>query len=365
MIENGSGQMLVSIARKVVPVGVRRTLRRVVGRRGEGVELSPEHRRMRRIVILDTWINDTNLGNRIIMDAVCRELMGLFPHDFFYHVPAHEYVRAGRDLVDEADYIFVAGTNLLSSNMGKTSVWRLRLTDGFWRSRICLMGVGWWQWQKQAPDMRTRLLLSKVLSRQHDHSVRDSYTARRLASLGFKALNTGCPTLWRLTDDHSAQVPSHKADRVLITFTEYNQTPEEDVLLFETVRKNYSKVYFWPQMYGDYRYARKNCGNSLEFIDPSLEALDDFLGRESVDYIGTRLHAGIRALQYKRRSIIVGIDNRAIEMGKDFNLPVLDRKDIARDLSSRIKGVWETRVRLDHAAIDSWKRQFLSEHSNP
>ena len=49
---------------------------------------------------------------------------------------------------------------------------------------------------------------------------------------------------------------------------------------------------------------------------------------KELDYVGTRLHAGVRAMQKGRRSIILSIDNRAREMGKDYNLNVIERNDI-------------------------------------
>ena len=76
---------------------------------------------MKRIVILDTWVNDSNHGNKIIMEAVERIFRNMFPHDIVYHVPALEYISTGRDLVKTADYIFLGGTNILSSNMNRTS----------------------------------------------------------------------------------------------------------------------------------------------------------------------------------------------------------------------------------------------------
>ena len=56
-------------------------------------------------------------------------------------------------------------------------------------------------------------------------------------------------------------------------------------------------------------------------MSPTLEAFDNLLESEiDLDYIGTRLHAGIRAIQKKRRSIIIGVDNRALEMQKTLIL---------------------------------------------
>ena len=69
--------------------------------------------------------------------------------------------------------------------------------------------------------------------------------------------------------------------------------------------------------------------NEIEIINPHLSDYDNFLKKHEVDFIGTRLHGGIRALQHKRRSIIIGIDNRATELNRDFNLPVVNQENIS------------------------------------
>ncbi len=314
---------------------------------------------MKRIVILDTWTNNTNLGNKIIVEAVERGLQEIFPQDFFYRVPALEYIQAGRSKINDADYVFLAGTNLLSSNMEATSQWCIKPQENFWQNQVILMGLGWWQYQTQEITDYTRSLLNSVLHQQAAHSVRDDYTAQKLRSLGFNVINTGCPTLWWLTPDHCAGIPTQKADQVLLTFTEYNQNPHFDRILFEILAKNYSTIYFWPQMYGDYEYAQKIGGSRLVFIEPTLESLDEFLrANQALDYVGNRLHAGIRALQHQRRSIIVGIDNRAVEMGRDFNLPIINRPNLETHLEALIHQNWTTEIRLDWEAINNWKQQF-------
>ena len=60
-------------------------------------------------------------------------------------------------------------------------------------------------------------------------------------------------------------------------------------------------------------------------IPRDLEAYERRLIQGNVDYVGTRLHAGIFALNHKVRSIIVAVDNRAIEIAKDTNLPIVRR----------------------------------------
>jgi len=313
---------------------------------------------LRRIVILNTAVNDTNLGNKIIMEAVYLWLRTVFRSDFIYEVPALEYLTVGRALVVNADYVFLGGTNLLSSNMRETSEWRVRYKDTLWLNDVILMGVGWWQYEDIPPTTCSRLLLSRVLTKRFIHSVRDSYTAKKLRSMGFKAVSTGCPTIWGLNSEHCSLIRTKRAENVLLTFTEYNQSPRYDKLLFDILRKNYSKIYFWPQMFGDYRYAKSICGNNIVFVDPSIEALDDLLKTQPIDYVGTRLHAGIRALQHKQRTIIVGIDNRAIEMRKDFNLPVIARGDIPNELEKWINSCWKTEIYIPEKEIGEWCRQF-------
>lgn len=314
---------------------------------------------MKKIVILDTWTNNTNLGNKIIVESVYKELRNIFPHDFFYRVPALEYIRAGRVKIEEADYVFLAGTNLLSSDMENTSQWCVDPQEEFWSNKVILMGLGWWQYQTREANIYTRSVLNKILSRKCLHSLRDYYTKDKFEQLGFKGVNTGCPTIWGLEAEHCAEIPDTKSEKVLLTFTEYNMNPEYDRLLFEILEKKYSTVYFWPQMYYDYYYARKICGENLVVIDPSLEALDDLLRSEDVDYVGTRLHAGIRALQHKRRTVIIAVDNRAIEMGNDFKLPVLKRGEIGGCLEKKIDENWKTLIKLDRKAIREWKEGII------
>jgi polysaccharide pyruvyl transferase WcaK-like protein len=78
----------------------------------------------------------------------------------------------------------------------------------------------------------------------------------------------------------------------------------------------------------------------------------------NIDYIGTRLHAGICAIQNFRRSIIIGIDNRAIEMGNDFNLNVIEPENV-NILDEIIKSDLITDISIPKDNIDIWKKQFM------
>ena len=63
------------------------------------------------------------------------------------------------------------------------------------------------------------------------------------------------------------------------------------------------------------------------------------------------------AMQY--RSIIVAIDYRAREMGKDYSLPLVERDSIETDLADLVESSWATRIHgLDFDLIETWKAQF-------
>ena len=97
-------------------------------------------------------------------------------------------------------------------------------------------------------------------------------------------------------------------------------------------------------------------GNKAIYVKPSLQALDEILTID-IDYLGTRLHAGIRALQNKKRTLILAVDNRAIEISKDTNLPVVPRNDW-ESITSWIESDYTTQIILPWSNIDKWKSQF-------
>lgn len=313
---------------------------------------------MKKIVVLDTWVNDSNLGNQIIMDSVQREVRSLFPDDIHYSVPALEFIHAGRALIRGADLVLLGGTNVLSANMRRTSEWRVRLTDVRWLQGVVLFGVGWWQYQSSETDRWTRFLLHRILSNDRVHSVRDSYTADRLRRIGIEALNTSCPSTWPLTPEHCREIPRAKADRVVLTFTEYGQDRVNDARLVEAAVTEYSEVLFWPQQHGDYEYAMSFGNDAIRYLSPHIQSLDQVLAEGNVDYLGTRLHAGIRALQKRCRAIIVQIDNRATEMARDINLRVIDRTASLDSLRAEIQSENPIEVVLPLESIQMWKDQF-------
>ena len=316
---------------------------------------------MKKITIFDTSILSENIGDFIIMDSVERELNKLFSRDMIFKSITHDKVdKITYRLNKISDYSFIGGTNLLSSNMNRYNQWKINLIDSFFLKNIILMGVGWWQYQKK-PNFYTKYLLKSVLHGEILHAVRDSYTEQMLKSLGIhNVINTGCMTMWTLTNEHCKNIIQTKAENIVFTLTDYSKDIINDQKLINILLQNYKKVYFWPQGSGDLQYLNtlENIHN-IEVIGANLFSYDKLLEDTNIDldFIGTRLHAGIRAIQKERRTIIIGIDNRAEEKSKDFNLKVISRNKI-EEVEELLKVKFATDIRINEKNINKWRSQF-------
>lgn len=318
---------------------------------------------MKKITMFDTSIGTLNLGDEIIVDAVNKEIRNLLPNNMMLRIPTHEVIgKKSHKIVRSSAVCFVAGTNLLDSKYRiiRTKQWKINQIDGFklkMSNNVILMGTGWQNYQSK-PNLLSNILYNNTLSKTYYHAVRDEYTKSQLEKIGIKNVyNTGCPTLWGLTKSHCKDIPKTKSKNVIFTITDYRADVDKDKKMIEILQRNYDKVYCWIQGSRDFEYL-KSLTDEVIIVNPTLKQFDELLeSDEDLDYIGTRLHAGIRAMQKKRRSIIIGVDNRAKEMGKDFNLNVLDRDEI-NDLESYLNSDIETNINLNYEVINLWKKQF-------
>ncbi|SEL46341.1 polysaccharide pyruvyl transferase family protein [Parapedobacter koreensis] len=310
-------------------------------------------------IIFDTSIGTTNLGDHIIMDAVNRIADELFLNDFVINIPTHFSIHP-KDLLKLRKYDtgIVGGTNLLKNDTLRKSQWKVGMKDVLvLRHKVVLLGVGWWQYQEKPVSLYSRAMYKALFSAKYLHAVRDSYTLQKLNEMGIKnVVNTGCPTVWGLDEPHCSQINPKKRDKVVTTITDYMRDPERDRRMLELLKKHYHDVYVWIQGSKDQSYIESLASN-VHYIAPKLSAFDAFLENEPCEYIGTRLHAGIRALQKKRKAIIIGIDNRAIEMRNDIGLNVLERQRIDQ-LEEKIHEEMSVQLYLDTNAIQRWKAQF-------
>ena len=172
-------------------------------------------------------------------------------------------------------------------------------------------------------------------------------------------INTGCPTLWGFNEEFCKEIPTKKSKDVVFTLTFYEKNMERDQFLIDTLIKNYEKLYFWVQGSEDYEYFKKFKNvNNIEIINPTLQSYKEILQRGNIDYVGTRLHAGIYAMQQKVRSIILAIDNRARDMAETYNINALDQNDLEK-LEQKINSEFTTNININHDKIEEWKKQFI------
>ncbi len=323
---------------------------------------APEHLDYKQVVLFDTSVSSKNIGDQIIMESIRPLLRMIFPKCIFVNVPTHEYTGTeALKLLEQAEHSFVCGTNLLASHVNDYKQWKLQGTDAFLLRNLTLFGVGWWQYQ-DAPNAYTQFLYKRILSDTAMHSVRDGYTKKQLAAAGVtNVFNTSCPTTWRLTRRHLERIPREPSDTVVFTFTDYAKNPGADQEIIETLSKKYKNVYCWLQGANDYAYAKTLSVDSVKFIAPTLEAYTEFLEGHECDYVGTRLHGGIRALQAGRRALILAVDNRATEISEDIGLPVIQRNSVEA-FKKTLNDGWDIDIHVPYAEIDAWVKQFGHSH---
>jgi polysaccharide pyruvyl transferase WcaK-like protein len=307
--------------------------------------------------IFDTAMESDNLGDKIIMDSVWKVLDPLLSSATLLRTPSHRRATFGELWRGrKAALSIVGGTNILKSHMLVRSNWRITPLDYLaWRN-VVLLGVGWQQYGGEA-DAATRLFFRTVLSRNGLQSVRDMDTYRHLRRIVPNVIYTACPTMWMLDAAHCQGIAVRKARHAVFAVTYYRPAPEADRRLFALLKQHYEKVYFWPQQSADIPYLRRIGIEGHIPIAPDVKAYDKILEEEDVDFIGARLHGGIRALQHKRRALIIPVDNRAAEISKTTALPIASR-DRPEDIEYWINHPEPTRIALPWEAIERWKAQF-------
>ena len=318
---------------------------------------------MKKILLLDPGVSSMNLGDKIISDSAKRQIEFLLNKSFVTEISTHMpmtyyYMR----LLKNSDHLFVLGSNLLkSTSLGFKRQWDITLKNSLYVNNVKLIGAGWWQYGNN-PNLYTKLLYKSVLDKNILHSVRDEYTKNVLNDMGIKnVVNTSCSTMWGLTPENMANINRTKSNEVIFTLTDYNKDYNKDRKLITTLINNYEVVNFWPQGIGDFQYINEfsDLVSDINIINPSLESFDAILSTKNIDYVGTRLHGGIRALQKGCRSMIIGIDNRAEEKKKSFNLPVISRENLDILENEFINSELYLDIQLPLENINKWKSQFI------
>ena len=346
-----------------------RVVRKVKKKIISGIEMWPYYKNLyyaKRVlpgkencVLLDTAIDSDNTGDQIIMENCMKQLEEILPLQDMHHVSTHRFITEDeRKKLLNAPMKILCGTNILSGHMRSYGLWKLN-ADVIPYLNTVLMGVGLASYDKSW-DKYTRKLFHTILAKEYLHSVRDTFSEKMLQEMGIKnVIYTGCPTMWGLTSEHCKRIPKIKGEKVVCTITDYNRDPKLDRQMLEIANKYYEQVFVWIQGIEDFEYLQElQMENMVTVVHRGLENYDHILEQKEMDYIGTRLHAGVRALTFGHRTIVVSIDNRAECISKDTGLPIIKREDIPVYLEEKIQSTFETKIYLPTDNIKKWKQQF-------
>ena len=135
---------------------------------------------------------------------------------------------------------------------------------------------------------------------------------------------------------------------------------EKDKRMVEILKRNYSNKYFWIQGSQDQEYLESLTDTrDITYINPLLKNYHEFLMTKDCDYVGTRLHAGIKAMQMFKRSIIIGVDNRSDDITKTYKLNYVLRENID-ELDQMINEKVITDINIDTDKISTFLQQFTA-----
>ena len=320
------------------------------------------------ITFFDTAIGSSNLGDIIIQRSIESALGGLLKNAFVIrfatHLKNYGLIQSINNFKinfsNKCDYKFIAGTNLLSSHLLKTcGQWQIGPISAELYKNSILVGVGTTSDNEQ-PSIYSKLIYKRILRKDIFHSVRDEQSEKILKNMGFHVLNTGCPTLWKFTPEFCKSIPEKKQDNVIISLSgnKYFRDNEKDQSMLNQIEKLYDKKYFWAQTSEDESYF-DSLNHSPDYSRVySLESFSEICRSGGVEYVGTRLHGGVFAIQNGIRSLIIGIDHRARGFKESNNLNVFDRNNM-EELTDVLNGSMPTCININQTAIDEFLGQFI------
>lgn len=323
---------------------------------------------MERILLLDTSVGSFNKGDEIIMECCRKELLPLLEQNFELTLPTHvspfHWYQVLRDSLAvqtfaNCKYKFACGSNLLIPHLlTHFPQWNINLFNYQPLTGTVLLGVGAGAGAEGKIEKYTQHIYRKMLNPDFYHSLRDERSKQYVERLGLKAINTGCVTMWMLTPEHCAQIPTGKSQRVIFTITASPKLNPNEQKMIDILSRNYDEIYFWPQGHKDYDYLQQfNLPDNLRILPPTKDAYDKYLTENDTDYVGTRLHGGVYAMRHKRRSIVIAIDERARAINADTNINCIEANRID-DLEQMINSEIVTDIHMPFDEIARWKSQF-------
>ncbi len=310
----------------------------------------------------------TNLGNQIIYESIVDTIRVLFPKKELARVSSHVALKnKQRKIFNEAYLSFIGGTNLLTYRIIRYMGMPIRNSELVWLfpgiKNLILFGAGWGYGYDIPISLRTKIFYKRFLHPEIIHSLRDQYSAGKLyREASIKTCNTACPSMWSL---NVKQTNRQKfINKCLFTLTDYETDPPADDKLIGILFNHFDTLTFFPQGAEDIAYiqslpAYKKNKEKIFLLPHSYKEFKDYLSGNEITYVGTRLHGGIKCLQYNNESLIISFDNRATDIAKDTNLPICPRSDYSSLLDWLAgKEVFTKPISLPIDMITKWKKQF-------
>lgn len=316
---------------------------------------------MMHIHLLDTAISSDNIGDEIIVDHLTDQLYRYFPDAYFTSSSSHDGLGVfGRKLAHAADLVFLLGTNALHPEYRwfGGGLWPLKSADiAVLENKVVLFGVGAIK-DFETVQPRQRRLLQRVLKTDAVHFVRDDTALKLVKQCGLQVKNGSCPTLWSLNKPLS--FPTRNIDRAVFSLT-YYRAQSSDADFVAMMQERYSDLHFWAQQIEDIEYLQQFPGTrDIPIVAPNLRAYDAILQAEDCDVIGSRLHGGIRALHHGRRSVVIAVDNRARDIGRETSLPVIAQADVV----SKLDDMLSAEIRVDMSSLTNMRDAFFSQFAS-
>jgi len=334
---------------------------------------------MSEIALLDPSLNpndnlvSNNSGDEIIYRAIDSNFFSNLKNVNVSRFSSHRSLTVDEiNHINGCSYLFFGGTNIISRDVCHDSKWIPAAKKFYYLKpgikNLILLGVGMNRYTepnaiKSTCRLRTWSFYNKVLTKRYIHSTRDNETAQYLKSIGVKnVLFTGCPTLWAIDERIDLNLLKSRK-KCLFALTDYDKNSSRDNEIISQLLKNFEELVYFPQGHGDEAYLKQldsyTIGKErISILSRSLNELDRFSLQNDFVFVGTRLHLGIYLLNKNIPALIIGIDNRAIEMAKSINLPVINLTDLSK-ISSWCKGDGMFgKINLPHENIEKWKNQF-------
>jgi len=309
-----------------------------------------------------------NLGDVLITEAVIEALNELFPEREIKRFASHKFMeRKEMQMIKEAHFAFVGGTNLLFSDMLTWRELKLRKGKLTWLfpgiRNLILFGTGWGQGYGQPITFRSKILYKRILHPHLIHSTRDSYSASKLSgNIHYKTVNTSCPTTWNIRRENVNKL--NDTATCLFSLTDYDTDINSDENIIKLLLEHFNNLIFFPQGKHDAEYLYsmeivKKHKPFFQLIDRNVDSFKQFINSEKFCYVGTRLHAGIKCLQQGKDALIIGTDHRSFEMAKDINLPVIKRNQLDK-LKQWLESetLFNAPLNIPAKNIATWKNQF-------